>query len=204
MYSLQKSLILASSSPRRKAFFDDLGLVYTVEVMSIDETVLPNEDATTFVCRMAREKGRCISEINPHSWVVSADTVVCLAGEILGKPNDPDDAVQMLMKLSGRSHVVMTGFSLMCHKAQIDEAHVVTTEVSFTPFGKKEATAYVATGDPLDKAGSYGIQGRGGVFVEKIDGSYSNVVGLPLAELVSRLQYHDIIKPHGKGPKSRA
>ena len=196
MYSLQKTLILASSSPRRKAFLDDLGLVYTVEVMPIDETVLPGEDAKTFVCRMASEKGRHISEKNPRSWVVAADTVVCLSDKILGKPTDPDDAVQMLMTLSGNSHTVMTGFSLMCHEAQVHEAHVVTTKVSFTAFGKDDARAYVATGEPLDKAGSYGIQGLGGVFVEKIDGSYSNVVGLPLAELVSRLEFHDIIKPH--------
>lgn len=196
MYNLQKPLILASSSPRRKTFLDDLGLGYTVEVMPIDETVLPGEDAKTFVHRMAREKGRHISEKNPKSWVLAADTVVCLAGTILGKPTDPDDAVRMLMTLSGNSHIVMTGFSLMCHGNQVEESHVVTTKVTFTAFGENDARAYVATGDPLDKAGSYGIQDRGGVFVEKIDGSYSNVVGLPLAELVSRLEFHDIIRPH--------
>lgn len=193
MYITKKPLILASASPRRQEYFDTLGFEYNIEVMPVDETVLSGEKAEEFVLRMAYEKAIGISEKHPASWVVGADTIVYFSGAILGKPTDSKDAIQMLCSLAGNSHVVMTGFSLICRDAQIKERHVVATRVFFSAFDKEHAKAYVATGEPLDKAGSYGIQGQGGSLVERIEGSYSNVVGLPLAELVSRLEYHAVI-----------
>lgn len=193
MYITKKPLVLASSSPRRKEYFDMLGFEYNIEVMPVDETVFVGETAEDFVLRMAYEKAVGISGKYPERWVVGADTVVCFLGSILGKPRDSINATQMLCGLAGNTHVVMTGFSLMCQDAQISEGHVVATRVFFSPFDEDHAKAYVATGEPLDKAGSYGIQGLGGAFVEKIEGSYSNVVGLPVAELVSRLEYHAVV-----------
>ncbi|CAG36440.1 Maf family protein [Desulfotalea psychrophila] len=193
MYKCDKPLILASSSPRRKAFLDQLGLEYSVRVKSIDEFAQPEESPEAFVCRMALEKGSAVSYQHPDSWVIAADTIVCLDQKILGKPRDSEDAVAMLCRLAGRSHTVMTAFAIICEKEKISEVQLVETSVYFSSFGEVEARAYVATGEPLDKAGSYGIQGVGALFVRKIAGSYSNVVGLPLAELVERLLYYSVI-----------
>lgn len=193
MYKALQPLILASGSPRRREFFNDLGLNYTVQVAEIVEKVQQGESPESFVSRMAQEKAAAVCSHNKESWVVAADTIVCLNNTILGKPKDSEDAVKMLCSLSGREHTVLTSFCLMNDLHQFVETQTVATKVLFTAFSVEVARAYVATGEPLDKAGSYGIQGVGGCLVERIDGSASNVIGLPLAELVECLQKNSII-----------
>lgn len=193
IYHTRKPLILASASPRRQGYFQDLGLEYRVHPADIDEELLPEEKPQDFVRRMAAEKAALVMELYPGSWIVAADTVVNLAGSVLGKPKDGTDAVSMLMQLSGKEHWVQTGICLACRQEGIVAVQSVHTRVVFSPFSERTARAYVATGEPLDKAGSYGIQGQGAFLVKEVRGSYSNVVGLPLCELLVMLEEHDVI-----------
>lgn len=195
IYSTLKSLILASNSPRRKDFFQDLGLTFTIRAEEIDETPLAGELPVSFVERMAREKARTVSGKCNDSYVVAADTVVCLENQILGKPENRADAVKMLTALSGRSHIVRSGYCVMNLSEKVEVVGSVATNVYFSDFSSAVAKAYVSCGESLDKAGAYGIQGKGAFLVEKIEGSYSNVVGLPLAEVVAVLEQLGIIAP---------
>ena len=188
-------LILASGSPRRRDFLTELGIDFTVIVPSVAETPEHDESPWEFALRIASEKARVVSRPNPDAWVLAADTIVVLGDDILGKPADQTEAGRMLNRLAGRRHEVLTGFYIRNEKESCAMGQVVETEVFFTPFSAETAAAYVATGEPLDKAGAYGIQGQGGVLVEKINGSYSNVVGLPLAEVVGELLRFGVIAP---------
>jgi septum formation protein len=188
-----KPLILASKSPRRRRYFEDLGLDFTVQTADIPEIIRPGEKPGRFVKRLAGEKAAAVMRDHPKSWVVAADTVVCFSGIVLGKPKDADDAVAMLMRLSGRRHSVLTGFCLGCVQEDIRILEAVTTSVAFSDFTEEIARAYVATGEPLDKAGAYGIQGRGAFLVRTLSGSYSNVVGLPLHEVSTKLFQYGVI-----------
>ena len=188
-----EKLILASASPRRADFFHELGLKFTVRAAEIDEATRPDEPPAAFVQRLAREKARKIAEENQGAWIVGADTVVVLDNKILGKPDSSGQAKEMLRQLSGRRHDVWTGFALCGPGKEISQA--VVTRVYFRRLSGELIRSYVMTGEPLDKAGSYGIQGQGAFLVDKIEGSYSNVVGLPLAQLVSRLLELKIIAP---------
>ena len=156
---------------------------------------MPGETPREFVLRAARDKAGAVAAGNNEAWVLGADTVVVCDNMILGKPRDAGHAAEILQTLSGRSHLVHTGFCLQNEKEGVAVSRVVTTEVFFSPFSREIAAGYVATGEPLDKAGAYGIQGCGGFLVEKINGSYSNVVGLPLAEVVEELLRHRVITP---------
>ena len=187
MFINRKSLVLASNSPRRREYFQDLGLAFTVYAADIDERVAKEEAPDTFVRRMAREKAMAVRHLFPDSWVVAADTVVCLGSRILGKPMDEEEAVGMLMSLAGQEHVVRTGYCVTCEEEDALVVSSVATSVWFADFSFEVATAYAATGEPLDKAGAYGIQGKGAFLVEKIEGSYSNVVGIPLHEVLVEL-----------------
>ena len=193
MYKALEPLILGSASPRRREFFKNLGFNYTVQVATIDETARQGESPNSFVSRMAEEKAENICFHNRESWVIAADTIVCLNNVILVKPKDKKDAIKMLCSLSGKEHTVLTSFCLKNYSSKFVETHTVSTKVLFTSFAVEIAQAYVDTGEPLDKAGSYGIQGIGGSLVERIDGSVSNVIGLPLAELVDCLLKNAII-----------
>lgn len=193
IYRSCKSLVLASASPRRQGYLLDLGLEYRVHVADIDETPFPEEKPHAFVRRMAVEKARPIMDLYPDAWIVAADTVVSLADVILGKPKDSVDAVSMLMQLSGMEHWVQTGICLACRQEGVVAVQSVSTRVVFSSFPEKVAQAYVATGEPLDKAGSYGVQGKGAFLVKELEGSYSNVVGLPLCELLLMLEDHGVI-----------
>jgi len=188
-------LILASGSPRRRRFLTDLGLTFTVVVPDIEEKAEPGESPADFVWRLALHKAADVAIHHPASWILAADTVVVLDNEILGKPADAADAVRMLLRLSGRTHRVLTGFCLRHARENRTIQGAATTDVLFAPFGRHEAEAYAATGEPLDKAGAYGIQGKGGFLVQRIDGSYSNVVGLPLAEVVEAMVRRGVIAP---------
>ena len=195
MYNNSESIVLASGSPRRKEFLESLGLHFNVAVASIDEYAMEAERAEDFVLRMAKEKAAAVGAQFPDSWVISGDTVVCLGQAILGKPTSRENAVELLLQLAGQTHFVRSSFCVLQQRKNIIRTHCVATSVRFTNFSQKVARAYVATGEPMDKAGGYGIQGVGGVLVESIEGSYSNVVGLPMAELVSVLENEGVITP---------
>jgi len=195
MYQTLKPLVLASNSPRRKAFLDDLGLNVTIWACDIDETPLPDENPKRYVERMAREKAYAVKGRFPKSYVLAADTAVCLGETILGKPEDDEDAVAMLLSLAGRVHMVRSG---ICLVSEADRVHIVlsvATEVRFAEFDEAVARSYVGEGESLDKAGAYGIQGKGAFLVEVVVGSYTNVVGLPLVEVVDLLTQHGVIIP---------
>ena len=194
MYQNDQQLILASGSPRRRQFFNDLGLNFQVVTASVVEAPMVGERPSSFVRRMALEKARAVCECYPAAWIVSGDTVVCIDQQILGKPGDFEEAVAMLLLLAGREHLVETAFCL-CHRhSRIEVVRSVITRVRFAPFSEATARAYAATGECFDKAGSYGIQGKGSALVKAIEGSYSNVVGLPLCELLQVLLEHRVIR----------
>jgi len=193
MFNTLQSLVLASGSPRRRRMLAELGLDFTLAVADIAEVAQPGESPAGMAQRLAGEKAAAVAFRHPASWVLAADTVVARAGRILGKPADPEDAAAMLAALSGQWHTVWTGFALRRGRDVL--AEVVATEVRFAELTAPLIRAYVATGEPLDKAGAYGIQGRGGLLVKEIRGSYSNVVGLPLAEVIAALTARAIISP---------
>jgi septum formation protein len=197
IYHTRKPLILASASPRRQGYFQDLGLEYRVHPADVNEELLPEEKPQDFVKRMAAEKASLVMDLYPASWIVAADTVVSFDDLVLGKPQDAMDAVSMLMQLSGKEHWVQTGICLACYQEGVLAVRVVRTRVMFSQFSERVARTYVATGEPLDKAGSYGIQGQGAFLVKEIRGSYSNVVGLPLHELLVMLEEHGVIVVSG-------
>ena len=197
MYRNHGPMILASASPRRQQFLDDLGLTFRVVAASVVEEPGAGETPSAFVRRMALEKAREVGRLYPATWIVSGDTVVSLNRRILGKPRDSDEALAMLLALAGTEHLVETAFCLCHGHLRVEVVESVVTRVRFAPFDEATARAYVATGECLDKAGAYGIQGKGSALVESISGSYSNVVGLPLCELVRTLLAHGVIKVAG-------
>lgn len=171
----------------------ELGLEFTVAVAAIAEVAGAGEGPADFARRLALEKAAAVAPGFPEAWVLGADTVVVLEDRILGKPADAGQAEAMLAALSGREHTVWTAFALCRGREQAVAA--VSTRVWFAELDPALIRAYVATGEPLDKAGAYGVQGRGGALVAKIEGSVSNVIGLPLAEVTTALITHDIIVP---------
>ena len=188
-------LILASASPRRQALLTQLGLFPIVEPPAVDERPLPGEDARSLAARLARMKGSAIAAraANRDAVVLAADTVVALDGELLGKPTSPEDAMRMLRTLSGRTHSVISGLFVASPRHM--ETQAVETRVRFRALSESQIRWYAATGEPLDKAGSYAIQGIGGAFVESIEGSHSNVIGLPLAETLNALDRAGLVLP---------
>ncbi len=188
-------IYLASASPRRRELLQQIGVRFTVMSAAVDESVLPDEHPLDYVCRLAQAKAEAVLsriqiEGHPLRPVLGADTTVVHDGRILGKPEHEEDGVAMLLKLSGSTHQVMTAVALANEAAAEAWSQVVysVSEVRFRPIEEAEARAYWHTGEPADKAGGYGIQGFGAVFVENLSGSYSGVVGLPLYETANLLQ----------------
>lgn len=174
------ALILASQSPRRQELLGLFHIPFTVRVANIDETMDPEKAPADEVARLSRQKADAILR-NREDTVIAADTIVVCSGQVLGKPRDEADAFRMLTLLSGRSHQVMTGLTVL----QGDKAVTCTeiTDIRFRTLSEKEILAYIRTGEPMDKAGAYGIQGGGALFAEAICGDYFNVVGLPVCRL---------------------
>jgi len=190
-------LVLGSASPRRKELLTLVGYQYDVIKPDIEEVPRAGESPTAYVRRNAKEKALAVAgkiQDGPASIIISADTIVVLGTDILEKPADSAHAVAMLRRLSGREHTVVSGvFLLGAGKGQaVTDEFVVTTKVKIKELNEAEIAAYVRTGEPLDKAGGYAAQGIGSYMVERIEGSYANVVGLPIAEVVERLasQFH--------------
>jgi septum formation protein len=179
-------LILASSSPRRRELLSTAGLRFDVLPADIDETRHSNEAPADYVQRLALEKAKAIFANYPHATVLGADTTVVLAGEVLNKPRDLAEAEQMLRALSGTSHQVHTGIAVV--SADRQRQHIETTTVFFSAIPEAELATYLATGDSLDKAGAYGIQGYAARWIPRIEGDFFNVMGLPIAATVRLLE----------------
>jgi septum formation protein len=181
-------LILASASPRRAELLANAGYEFSVEIADVDESVLPGEPPDLYVLRVARAKARLVADRcrKSGSAVLAADTTVVAGGEILGKPENAAEAVRMLKQLAGAVHEVLTGVVLIAGAAE--KAEVVTTRVHLLPITMDEIEWYVSTGEPDGKAGAYAIQGRAARFVDWIEGSWSNVVGLPVATVARMLR----------------
>lgn len=179
-------LILASGSPRRAELLRAAGFDFDVHAQDVDERLLPGEDPATHVIRLAREKARKVLLRRDREAVLAADTVVVIDGAVLGKPADDRDAARMLRQLSGRTHQVLTGVAVRVPGRESSD--LARTDVRFVPLSEGEIAWYVASGEPRDKAGAYAIQGLASRFAERIDGSYSNVVGLPIALVYRMLQ----------------
>ena len=187
-------IVLASASPRRQELLRNAGIAFTVEPAEINETPLPGESPVHCAERLAREKALAVSQKNPEQWVLGADTIVVVDEAILGKPCDAEDAARMLRLLSGRTHAVITGVCVVKPVAsgQRPVASTITTSettlVTFCEMSEVEIREYVATGEPMDKAGAYAIQGIASRWIPRIEGDYSNVVGLPVAPVYRMLR----------------
>jgi septum formation protein len=189
-----EKLILASQSPRRKELLEQVGLQLKIFPSTVDEHALPPDQPDLYVQALARLKTEQVASMYPSAWVLGADTIVTIDGQILGKPRSDAQAGTMLKQLSGREHSVFTGVCVMHQKKQIQIQHCVETRVFFKTLSDPEIDWYVGTREPFDKAGGYGIQGIGAFLVRGIQGSYSNVVGLPVCEVVETLMRLNIIQ----------
>lgn len=187
-------LVLASSSPRRRAYMRDLGLAFRAVSPDVDETRRRRESPRDYVRRVALDKASTVATKHPRSWVVSADTTVVVDDTVLGKPRDRAEARKMLRRLSGRSHRVLSGMALVNAERGVAKSAVSSTRVFIRRLSDEEIRWYVGTGEPLDKAGGYGAQGKGGLLVARVEGSFSNVVGFPLEK------FYELLKACGLPP----
>lgn len=185
-------LVLASASPRRRDLLakalEKSGLGFRIVPSHADETRRRGESPDAYVARIAETKARTVARRCPDTWVLAADTAVALDGTVLGKPADVADARDMLRRLSGRTHRVLTGFVLSDRTDDAGPARVVTSHVRFRTLSEAVIDAYLDTGEPFDKAGAYAVQGEGRALVDRVDGSLSNVIGLPLDEVGAALR----------------
>jgi septum formation protein len=179
-------LILASGSPRRKTLLCAAGLRFDVIESGINEMRLAGESGRDYALRVACEKALSVSARVPNALVLAADTIVICDDQILVKPNGPDEACRMLAMLSGKTHTVVTAYALASVSAILEAAPIIS-QVTFRPLGSAEIEEYVATGEPMDKAGAYGIQGKGADFIATVAGSRDNVMGLPMQEVLDAL-----------------
>jgi septum formation protein len=185
------ALILASASPRRRELLAAAGVAFTVAHADLDESVQPGESPDAYVQRLAEAKARAVLDRHPGAWVLGADTTVVVDGDILAKPEHAGDATRMLERLQGRAHDVLTGVALV--GASTVDVEVDITRVWFAAMSPGEIAAYVASGEPMDKAGGYGIQGLASRWITRIEGSYPNVVGLPVALVYALLARRGVV-----------
>ena len=188
-------IVLASSSPRRKELLERVGLKFQVVSPESDETYLDGESPEDFALRLSKEKAVSVAGgCDEDTVVIGADTVVVVDKDILGKPSTEEEAALMLRKISGREHRVLTAFSIVKPQSQVLHSETVETFVGVKNLAAPEIEGYIMTGEPMDKAGAYGIQGIGAFMVKEIRGSYTNVVGLPLVELLEALKLQGAYK----------
>ena len=178
-----EKVILASASPRRRRILESAGLNFIQKPADVEETIPHDRSPEEIAVELSRRKALAASKEEKDGWIIAADTIVVQYGDILGKPADREDAVRMLTRLSGSYHWVITGFTIVQVQTDRFVSGFESTEVEFYPLTDIEIGRYIDSGEPLDKAGAYGIQGKGGLFIKRIDGCYFNVVGLPVAKL---------------------
>jgi septum formation protein len=181
-------IVLASTSPRRRELFETCRIPFRVLPADIDETPISGETPSSMVKRLAVGKARKVAHTERNDWIVAADTTVTVDGRILGKPENAKDAAEMLHCLQGREHDVVGAFAIVSVKHEKEHVEVHTTKVEILPINEREIEEYIATGEPMDKAGSYAAQGYGMQFVRRIEGSYTNVIGLEMASLLLALR----------------
>lgn len=185
-------LILASGSPRRAEILRNAGFFFDVQPAYVDESLLPNERAEDYVLRLAKTKAQIVATIaaknSERAFIIGADTTVVCDGRIFGKPENTAEAREMLHALSGKTHEVLTGIAIVRTPDGLQASGIETTHVTFLPLSQDQIDAYIATGEPFDKAGGYGIQGLAGKFIPSIEGCYFNVMGLPLSRLCQILR----------------
>jgi septum formation protein len=180
--------ILASASPRRRELLASIGLDFDVIPSHVPEVHQEGEAPEEYVARLSRDKARALAVQYPAQWVIAADTTVLLGEQLLEKPVDKNDAARMLGTIAGKTHIVYTGVTLEQAETAYRDTRVAESEVRMLPLSPREIEWYVATGEPLDKAGAYAVQGIGAMFIDSIHGSYTNVVGLPLATLFQMMR----------------
>lgn len=185
---MDRDIILASNSPRRRELLSQIGIPFTVIPAHVDENIRQGEAPESYASRLALEKAREVGRRVGDGLIIAADTIVVLNDMILGKPSGPEEAEEMLARLSGTMHRVITGLAVVDAPTGRSAVYTAMTRVWFRDLSQEDIRAYVSSGEPLDKAGAYGIQERGALFVEKIEGCYFNVVGLPLALLAEVLK----------------
>ena len=190
---METGLILASASERRRQLLSKAGIAFQVVESHTEEHFSTETPVEQEVVRLALQKAAFVEERYPDYWILAADTIVAFGGEVLQKPENAGDACRMLRRLSGRSHEVFTGFCLRHCGESRTRTGVSRTVVTMKPLTSHEIVGYVATGEPMDKAGAYGIQGVAAMFIKSICGSYTNVVGLPLAEVISLLEEEGVV-----------
>jgi septum formation protein len=200
----KSNLILASQSPRRRYLLEQAGLSFSVIPSCFDEDSVHLTTPVELVVTLAESKANEIAANHPESWVIGADTIVTIDDSILGKPANPAEARQMLKKLSGQTHYVYTGFAIICKHEQVTVTDTVETKVTFKELTDQEIDWYIQTGEPFDKAGAYAIQGMGTFLVKRINGSYTNVVGLPVCEVIEVLIKMGVVNFNQNGEKRRA
>ena len=196
-------LILASQSPRRSYLLKQAGLTFSVIPSRFDEDSVQLADPADYVKTLAEAKADEVARQHPDSWVIGADTIVTIDDAILGKPGGPGEARQMLERLSNQTHFVYTGYAIVCKNKPACIGDAIKTEVLFKDLTTNEIDWYIRTGEPFDKAGAYAIQGMGTFLVRRINGSYTNVVGLPVCEVIEALLKMGVVKMNAGKTKGR-
>lgn len=197
-----QKLVLASGSPRRKELLATLGIPFDVVTSGISEDVETTDGPVAMVQLLARSKANAVAQKLQEGLVIGSDTTIAFQGEILGKPVDEDAAKEMLRRLRGKRHQVISGIAIIDVATQRVAVSAVTTDIKMRDYSDQEVDAYVGTGEPMDKAGSYAIQGKGGALIQEIQGCYNNVVGMPLCEL-TKLLVEFGVSPTAQGPVCR-
>ena len=204
MTATAPQLILASQSPRRRYLLEQAGLTFAVIPSTFDEDSVLLANPADYVKTLAEAKADEVARQYPGSWVIGADTIVTIGNAILGKPGDPREARQMLERLSGQTHCVYTGYAIVCKNKVAGISDAIKTDVQFKNLTTDEIDWYIQTGEPFDKAGAYAIQGMGTFLVRRIHGSYTNVVGLPVCEVIETLIKMGVVRMNAENPKGLA
>ena len=199
-----KKLILASKSPRREYLLSQAGLLFSVIPSQVDESSIPVSSPALYARELAIAKAMDVAQHHPDSWVIGADTIVLIDGLILGKPDSRQHAVEMLGRLSGQTHQVITGYCVCRQITGTQIAESVKTDVTFKTLSAREIEWYTQTSEPFDKAGAYAIQGLGTFLVKNIHGSYTNVVGLPVCEVIEHLIREEVVGFDDAGKRNGA